>query len=690
MPADFDIKKVIPGELREAREYLDTVTIPALAEGDCLTVKGTLWQDEETLQALLQHLETEANKRGAILSPESYLLPAYKEGYFWLTGAALPALAAAGPCGRVGIAYDPLSLAAPGCPPLRENPPRALQDAYPADRRIAEVLGIRREDVTFRPLPEGSGITYLVEGFSPEGEPVFRRSHASSYAAVPYLPADPDAGYCQIARSCIRSSVNGGEEEKAFFLTDAERAVAFVRDEVLPAAEQVLRRAGRFKEALLFGGSEVQQEPLFRLLRLDITLNGPEIRGPEPEDMISAGETIEENLRPMVQTCFRRTLAKALPGARVTAMGGILPAVHVRAGDPEVEAGLYIEALPESGCADAEDGDAAGPQPHPEADALIGYGEYLAWLEEIRKDPEVRVFPVGKTLQGRTLYGVELMPDRGGGPDGRKTVLINGRHHANEVSASNAFLLLLRRFRDDGAFRALAKKVRIVLLPMENADGAALHYERAKEHPEWQFHACYTNSLDTDLMQNYYCGEAPPCCPEAQAFTDLLRDLEPVMIVDCHGVPHHEMGRQFDVIGGSRALWLPRTQMSCFYFHIEDDAFRENKALMLRFQEYLAARYREDDAYVRRSAGMDAVFCKYTPEADPLGGDAADGLLHYYVPSPRNDKHPYPSVRMPQTVRLMLTAEAADETATGEDLRRAAELHERNILAAIDFAAENL
>ncbi len=676
----FENVRQLHGEVSEFLRYVDREVFDGLTQGSRVTIKAALWQSAEELERLKKALAAKAGEKGAVLNEDSYVISVYKEGLFWTRDVCLPELARLKTVRSVEIAYDPYSMAGDG-KIIAENPPRALQDLYPVDAIIARRLSIPRSAVTFR-ADEDMTCTYTVTAYGRDRERIYSRSHSASYTSVPYLTEYPDAGACQIARSYVRSDVDGEGLKEFYFASDAQRVGDHLQNDLFP----VIRR--------LLDGKSAVEEPLFRELRIDIEMGGVEEDGENALEMISAGETLEEGLRPLCAAYFQRYAQERSGSAKFLVTGGILCAVHYRDADPSVSVRLTfpseIVRFTESGYGSG--GSAAEPEGIPwNEDGLFGYEEYRRLMEALAGHPCFSVRKAGRSFEGRDIYSVEIVSGDGGSSfgksDSRPCIFINGRHHANEVSASNGIAMLLRKFAEDELFREYAKKLRIIIVPMENVDSVAMHYELSKEHPSWQFHSCYENRLGTDLMQNYYRSEAPRLCPEAQVFTDILDGYRPVMIVDCHGVPHHEAGRQFDPVGRPHPLWLPRADMCCFYFHIDDERYKDNLRLTKEFQARLSACYRGDAAHEMRSREQDEIFMKYTPGADPLGGEAGDGLLHYYIPSPYRKDHPYPTVCRPDTVKLMLTAEAADETACGEDLRRAAELHLRNLICAIEFAA---
>ena len=82
--------------------------------------------------------------------------------------------------------------------------------------------------------------------------------------------------------------------------------------------------------------------------------------------------------------------------------------------------------------------------------------------------------------------------------------IINARHHANEVSSTNASFILLKKLLTDETYRDLPEKLNLILVPMENVDGAAIHYELQKEHPYWKFHVARFNALGKEFFYEHF------------------------------------------------------------------------------------------------------------------------------------------------------------------------------------------
>ena len=65
----------------------------------------------------------------------------------------------------------------------------------------------------------------------------------------------------------------------------------------------------------------------------------------------------------------------------------------------------------------------------------------------------------------------------------KPTILIMGRQHANEVSSTSHILRLGELLATDPAYKAILKKVNVVLCPVMNPDGAQMAYDLQKLTP---------------------------------------------------------------------------------------------------------------------------------------------------------------------------------------------------------------
>lgn len=118
------------------------------------------------------------------------------------------------------------------------------------------------------------------------------------------------------------------------------------------------------------------------------------------------------------------------------------------------------------------------PQPGERTD-YRRYADYVTDLQKLATDHPKRArmirFPE-KTLEGREVFGIEIADDIGRAvSDGRPTFWVDGAHHAREWPSSEYSMMfafdLLQSYGKDARVTALLKKIRVVVVPIVNADG---------------------------------------------------------------------------------------------------------------------------------------------------------------------------------------------------------------------------
>ncbi|MHB9059650.1 MAG: M14 family zinc carboxypeptidase, partial [Bacillota bacterium] len=182
-------------------------------------------------------------------------------------------------------------------------------------------------------------------------------------------------------------------------------------------------------------------------------------------------------------------------------------------------------------------------------DHVLTLTEGKSILDRLATLAPARVWLAGRSFQGRPSYCLEVV-EAGEGVISRNklrllrpTLVIVARHHANEVSSSNAALRLAEDLLTGPSGAELRRRVNLVVIPFENVDGVALHERMEKEHPTWKLHAARFNAAGQDVAgaytdQNTAFGES--------RVLPLIWDLwRPDVISDEHGVPSHEWDQPF-------------------------------------------------------------------------------------------------------------------------------------------------
>ncbi len=752
----------LPWEMETARSLLEQV-LAGIRPGDQVSLRGALGQDRPEREELAHWFQQEVIRRGGQVSGAA-LVCTFKPGLSWLEEDFAPRAAQAGgtrriivrfyPHPRTAITYNADAFDWAEIDQSVSKPPRWLQDLYPVDELMADIVGISKDDVFFEAYPSDPAATYEALAFDSEGRCILRDTWTVRTCARPYLEALPQLGPALVSTGFLQILVNGESVLDSRVTTDYEQIWDVFQTELIPWLKETAENRGAY----------AHRQPFFSRLELEVGLGGPDRQLETRNDHISIGEVMEDSLH-QVGHAFFMHWGRMVLGERLDAPGLVLPRIHIRPGRPTLRAVLHMpygeapsfpagegrcrctristeegrlalemacEAAPDRAPAipalalltgqgftslghmltgygsltlASRDGQWRIPLPErentPQAldirqidlmpDRLIGYDDYRRIMLQLRQVPGLHVYPAGRSRQGRVIYALEPAQPRRGYVSRVKriqynpTVLINGRHHANEVSATNAIFSFVRELLTDPRCRNLPEELNLIILPMENVDGAALHYEMQKDHPHWQHRTCYTNSLGADLMPNYFRPDT--IHTEANVFTRLSETMLPDAFIDLHGVPHHELPQQFDQLAGYKGLWLPRTPLCAFYYHIDDPRFASNRELSLAWKQCVDGQYEGWTEFEQLSELYNERFLKYSwggiDESYPCKHSGP--MLDYWIPSPYNSRHPYPTVSLPWTFSVMFTAEAADETAHGPWLAFCAQAHLAHVRAGVEL-----
>ena len=134
-----------------------------------------------------------------------------------------------------------------------------------------------------------------------------------------------------------------------------------------------------------------------------------------------------ENIRPSVygRTCLGNFY-------------GTVPNARPAAGEDQSRPGLCV----------AQPSDPAAQSPPPE-DRLLSAQEVSGWIRHLGRMPHLQAWQAGRSWQGRPIWAIEAGLQGGGKLASvakarllKPTLLINARHHANEISSTNAVLHL--------------------------------------------------------------------------------------------------------------------------------------------------------------------------------------------------------------------------------------------------------
>lgn len=322
---------------------------------------------------------------------------------------------------------------------------------------------------------------------------------------------------------------------------------------------------------------------------------------------------------------------------------------------------------------------------------VIGYDQCQEILSQLSRHPDLSVYPIARSYQGRLIQAVEFKP-RGDGYVSRTkrltrypSLYINARHHANEVSSTNAAFLLIRRLLADPEFQDLARRMNLVIVPMENPDGTEIHYELQKANPRWKLHVARFNAIGKEFYRDHF--DPDTIHTEAMGLTRLWQHMLPDVMVDNHGVPSHEWEQQFSgyTSPAFKGFWIPRSLLYGYFWYVTDPIYGANAALNQSMEGIIAKAMLGDPEITALNLEWKEVFETYAHRWMPrlFPADYYKNMINYWIPFAHDPLHRYPSIRFPWITSVAYTSEVADETAQGEYLALCARAHLRHDLAMI-------
>lgn len=637
----------------------------------------------------------------------------FKQGLHWIMEEVIPELKRVGPVARIQLQFRRFTGKAPAGEQMLEMPIRWLQECYPADSLLALEVSLKESDVAFAMAEEGP--TYRLTAYNAEDEPVLEMTYEADTGLRRYLDAFPDRGWVHPPTGSL--TVNG----RSFgpIPTDAECFWDWYQATVLAAVRDLV--TGQFGEK-----PDPGAQPFFGTLRLAVRMSEEDRRLGIREEHISPLDALHEDLY-FVTLDYMATWGRAIHDKPFGAPGMILPLVSGGEGRaPEARVTLtrrrpaapVSDPAPVVGVTFGSDGSVAVVElaggrtvtvpapdltPLDEADPVgdillhevIGPDQLPGGLAYLRTLPGIRVWQAGVSYLGRPCYALEVrlpVPEQivpaAKSSAFKPVLLINARHHANEVSSTNAALKLAQRAAlGDPELSAFLRRVTVVINPLENMDGAATHFALMAEHPTWKFHAARFNAVGLEYYGQYTDPRTP--YTEARVLQELFRQYLPDILLDDHGVPSHEWLQPF--AGCSSApyfrvsYWLPNALLYGIFRVLDREhhphqvaATEALRAVLTRRVQTAPELYRWNQRWLEiyRKWGTD-----WVPEKFPV--ELHEGMICYtWTAGP----HAF-SARYSDTCVVDWVTEVPDETAQGDHLRLTAEAHITAHLACLEFLA---
>jgi hypothetical protein len=203
-------------------------------------------------------------------------------------------------------------------------------------------------------------------------------------------------------------------------------------------------------------------------------------------------------------------------------------------------------------------------------DRIISHTMCLDLVERLSRLKSIQSYVAGRSYEDRKIPVLEIYSPLEQYTSlarlvtSKPTIYLSARQHANEVSSTNYVLKFAELVAKNPSYQDFAKKMNIVIHPMENPDGTELAYELQKLTPFHSLHAGRYSSLGMDV--GYQVNVPKPLLPEAKVRKHLYDRWLPDIYLNLHGYPSHEWVQPFSNYSPYlfRDYWIPRGWFAYF------------------------------------------------------------------------------------------------------------------------------
>ncbi|MDI6601514.1 MAG: M14 family metallopeptidase [Thermoanaerobacteraceae bacterium] len=706
------VSKKLEWEVDEVRRLIREEVVPILNMTDRVDVLCALSEEGVVRERLKDEITGLISPKAGQVNVD--ILSSYKQGYYWIKEKVIPAaLKYRGRISKVVITFrmeenEPLkndsrvpdmNILSKGSISSMELPIRWLLELYPVDKLIASELSIAKDGIRFE--PDGKH-TYGICIYDMDSNLIMSDSFDAMVHPMRYIGCFPDTPMVNPETGFLKVDINGRPAISMEIMPDSLRIWEHYQEFLLEMWDSIEEDDG---EEVRFDGID-----------FDICMSDIDEDLPFDEDRISTLEALEEDLY-FVTLDFMR-MAEGRSGKRIIP-GLIRPIIHSSYDSPEFTA--FYRILKRNDAKDSNmsiigiepsrgfinlrikgyddddfevrvgerdtdievlfaDGNGIANLPKnvlPYAshlkDEVIGYDEYVAMALNLYGSG-LRAELAATSLMGRYIYAVYMHSPLSAEIVSenkwffiKPTLLINCRHHANEVSSTNAaFMLIESTLKDMDKLR----NINLVIIPEENVDGSAFLHELISEHPKWKHHPVRYNARGIEFGHKYWK------CPEGEARTlpHVVEKTLPILFLDAHGVPSHEWDQPFSgyVPPAFRGFWLPRSFI--YYYFWEPASYNEeNRYIKENIKRHIKESLLNIPWLKSRNEDLLKTYNRYMGEwmRDIVGQDPEDGLF-FEIPV---NSMTHISEVFPYITYIDMTSEVIDEVAQGQHLENCIMVH---------------
>ena len=657
--------------------------------------------------------------------PDIKVLNAYKPGLSWLLEEILPALGKLPSLHTLEFGYQPFAPAGKAL----EMKSRWLQELFPGPELASQALGLGQSRIRISRRATQKTI-YEIRALNSKGEILFKSGFSPRWTAFHYLPQEPELGFVHPATGGIKLRQGDQVILDGNLQTDREIFWRLFQDKWLPQLERHMSRRIK-KESFHGQAAfweEIRMEVSINETDERLPLGDERICPMEAlhEDLyfvlleafsaFSKRHGLPGTLQ--LGRIVPRVLSKAkrgVPFARLVATplvwlefpkgakrtSSAKPFVSAmtfksRAWGFEVKASASDDllAMAASGGFKVERSENHGlrvwvkapefkpthrrspssKSNAPPKNRLLKAREVSRWIERLGRMECIDVWQASHSLQGRPLWAMEAVLKERDSLTSlarmrllKPTFLFNARHHANEVSSTNATLFMAWFLGTTQEGRDLLKHVNVAWIPLENPDGVATLEELLPYGRDHKLHAARYNALGVETYGEYF--EEEPRFPEALAKTRLWRRWLPEVMVDHHGVPSHEWDQPFSGYAPFRfrEFWIPRNFVYACIPYVNEPGHEHHKTAK-GISTLLGRAMRGVPEIVQQNHQLASRYRRYARGPEPQTFPDSKGEPMLVVPPLGRTYSTNFAVRYPEVTRSEIILEVPDEGASGRHL----------------------
>jgi len=330
-----------------------------------------------------------------------------------------------------------------------------------------------------------------------------------------------------------------------------------------------------------------------------------------------------------------------------------------------------------------------GPEDIP-VDRPMGYRDGVKLIHSFDGLEGVKVIEGGRSFEGRPLYSLEnTYPCQSAFVSHAKRIIfkptffINCRHHANEISSTNAGFKLSYLLAIKPQYRRLLKRANVVLTPMENADGMVLLEEMLRYTPTDKLHAARYNGAGREYYQEYF--DPMTLFGEARVKPSIWERWLPDVCADNHGFPSHEWDQPFSGYAPYqfRDFWIPRALIYLYLPHLEKEKKSQVRLNAEALGNWLGKNISEDRGILDLNRRYSERYWKYRGQWLEKSSRIQKGVE--FLPLQKKFQRTNYSYLHPDITAMDFVSEVADEVTWGDRLKVCISAHLKTNLAIINL-----